>query len=133
LQLTPELDTSNALSPVGKKIIQQVFISLLYYGQAVDPTILTTISALALQQSTATEDTNTKLLQLLNYCVSHPDSKIRYTASDMILNIHLDAGCLNESEACSRAGRHFFMSSQKKNGEQQHNRALLTLSTIGRS
>jgi hypothetical protein len=69
-------------------------------------------------------------LQLLNYCASHPDSKIRYTASDVILNIHLNAGYLNESEAKNRAGGHFFMSSQPKHGEKQHNIALHTLLTL---
>jgi hypothetical protein len=78
------------------------------------------ISSLASQQATATatEDTATKLLQLLNYCATHPNATIRYHASDMILNIHSDAGW------------HFFMSSKPRNGEQQHNGAVLTLSTI---
>jgi hypothetical protein len=48
----------------------------------------------------------------------------------MILNIHSGTGYLNDSEASSRAGRQFFMSSKPKNGEQQHNGALLTLSII---
>jgi hypothetical protein len=62
-------------------------------------------------------------MKLLNYCACHPDAKIRYTASDTILNIHSDAGYLNETETRSRAeqGGHFFMSSEPKNGEQQHN------------
>jgi hypothetical protein len=111
-------------------ISQQVVGSLLLYCRDVDPTILDDISALASQQSTAIEDTNTKLLRHLNLCASRPHSKIRYTARDMILNIHWDAGCLNDSEARSRAGEFFFMSSQPKNGEQQHNGALLNLCTI---
>jgi hypothetical protein len=48
----------------------------------------------------------------------------------MILNIHSEAGYLNEPEARSRAGGHFFMSSTPRNGEQHHNVAVLTLSTI---
>jgi hypothetical protein len=48
----------------------------------------------------------------------------------MILNIHSDAGYLNEPEARSRAGGHFFMSSKPRNGEQHHNGSILTLSTI---
>jgi hypothetical protein len=85
------------------------------------------ISALASQKSTATEDTNAKLMQLLNYYVSHPNSAIRYTLSAMILNIHSDAGYLNETEARSRAGGHFFMIYTPRKGKQQHNGALLTL------
>jgi hypothetical protein len=82
---------------------------------------MTAISSLALQQATATEDTEPKLIQLLNYCATHPDATIRYRARDMILNIHSDGGYLNEPEARSRAGGHFFMSSKPRNGEQQHN------------
>jgi hypothetical protein len=115
VQLTPELDISGVLSPTGKKRIQQVVGSLLYYGRAVYPIILTAISTLTPHQSTATEDTITKLLQLLNYCACHPVAKIRYSASDMILNIHSDAGYLNETEVRSRAGGgHFFMNSKPK-------------------
>jgi hypothetical protein len=89
--------------------------------------MLTAISALSSQQVTATDDTDLKLLQLLNYADSHPDASIRYSASEMILNIHSDAGYLNDTEARSRAGGHFFMSSKPKCGQQQHNGALLTL------
>jgi hypothetical protein len=65
---------------------------------------MTAISSLASQQATATEDTEAKLIQLPNYCATHPDATIRYRASDMILNIHSDDGYLNEPEAQSRAG-----------------------------
>jgi hypothetical protein len=88
------------------------------------------ISSLASQQATATEDTSTKLLQLLNYCAIHPNATIRYHASDVILNIHSNARYLNEPEARSRAGGHFFMNSKPRNGEQHHNGAVLTLLTI---
>jgi hypothetical protein len=48
----------------------------------------------------------------------------------MILNIHSDAGYLNEPEARIRAGGNFFMSSKPRNGEQQHNVSILALETI---
>jgi hypothetical protein len=92
--------------------------------------MLTAISALSSQQATATYETNLKLLQLLHYADSHPNALIRYSASEIILNIHSDAGYLNETEARSRAGGHLFMSSKPKGGQQQHNGALLILSTI---
>jgi hypothetical protein len=91
---------------------------------------MTDISSLASQQATATKDTDAKLLQLLDYCTTHPNAKLRYHASDMILNIHSDAGYLNKPESRSRSGGHFFISSKPKKGEQQHNVPLLTLSTI---
>jgi hypothetical protein len=90
---------------------------------------MTAISNLASQQATATEDMEAKLIQLLNYCATHPNATIRYRASYMILNIHSDAGYLKPG-ARSRAGGHFFMSSKPRNGEQQHNGSILTLSAI---
>jgi hypothetical protein len=104
--------------------------ALLYYGRAIDSTIMTAIGSLTSQPATATEDNEAKLIHLLNYCATHPDATICYSASDMILNIHSDAGYLNEPKARSRAGGHFFMSSKPRDGEQQHNGSLLTLSTI---
>ena len=46
---------------------------------------------------------------LLNYAAKQPNSKIRYTASDMILYIHSDASYLSEPRDCSRAGGHYFL------------------------
>jgi hypothetical protein len=130
VQLTSEVVDSPTLTPQGKQRIQQVVVALLYYGRAIDGTIMTAISSLASQQATATEDTDAKLIQLLNYCATHPDATIRYHASDMILDIHFDSGYLNEPEARSRAGGNFCMSSKPRNGEQQHNGSIITLSTI---
>jgi hypothetical protein len=67
---------------------------------------------------------------MLDYCATHPNATIRYKTSEMILNIHSDAGYLNEPKARSRAGGNFVMSSTRKKGDQQHNGPLLTLSTI---
>jgi hypothetical protein len=120
VQLTPEVVDSPTLAPAGKKNIQQVVGALMYYARAVDPTLMTDISSLASQKSIATEDTDAKLVQLLNYCATHPNAKLRYHASDMILNIHSNAGYLNTPKARSRAGGHLFMSSKPKKGEQQH-------------
>jgi hypothetical protein len=97
VQLTPAVLDSPTLTPQGRKRIQQVVGALLYYGRAIDGTIMTSISSLASQHATATEGTEAKLIQILNYCA---------------------------------AGGHFFMSSTPRNGVQQHNGLILTLSTI---
>jgi hypothetical protein len=55
--------------------------ALLYYGSTIGSTIMTAISSLASQQAIATEDTEAKLIHLLNYCATHPDATIRYSAS----------------------------------------------------
>ena len=77
--------------------MQQIVGTLLYYSIAVDPTMLTSLGSIAAQQSKGTEKTYADNLCLFNYAATHPNSKIRYTASDMILYIHSDASYLSES------------------------------------
>ncbi len=38
-----------------------------------------------------------------------PDAKVRFQASDMSMNIHLDASYLSEAKACSQTCGHFFI------------------------
>jgi hypothetical protein len=72
-------------------------MKLITYGhiivlcQVVDPTLIMPINVLASEQSKATEVTANKVIKLLNYCNTHPETKTRYHASDMILHIHSDA------------------------------------------
>jgi hypothetical protein len=103
-QYVDDKTTSPALSDKDVNKLQQLTGTLLYYARAVDPTLIMPINVLASEQSNATEDTADKVIKLLNYCNNHPDTKIRYHASDMILHIHTDAYYLPENEATSRAG-----------------------------
>ena len=73
------------------KVVQQVVGGLLYYARAVDLTILPALSAIASEQTKATEATEARVNQLLDYVATKPNAKVRYHASDMILNIHSDA------------------------------------------
>ena len=54
--------------------------------------------------------------QFLDYMHDHPVAKIRYYASDMVLNVHFDASYLTAPKAQSRAGGHFFLGSLPKDG-----------------
>jgi hypothetical protein len=63
VQLTPAVLDFPSLTPKGRKRIQQVVRALLYYGRAIDGTIMTAISSLASEQASATEDTEAKLTQ----------------------------------------------------------------------
>jgi hypothetical protein len=47
---------------------------------------------------------------LLDYVATYPKDGIVYQASDMILCAHANAGFLNESQSCSCAGAHIFLS-----------------------
>jgi hypothetical protein len=84
-------DGSPLLDADGKKHIQQIVGSFLYYAHAVDPTILMALSDIATQQLAPTVNTKKRVDQFLDYMWSHPDAKIRYRASDMILNVHSNA------------------------------------------
>ena len=53
--------------------------------------MLTSLSCISAQQSKGIEKIYADTLWILNYAVTHPNAKIRYTASDMILYIHSDA------------------------------------------
>ena len=53
--------------------------------------MLTALSYIAAQQSKGTEKTYADTLWILNYAATHPNAKISYNTSNMILYIHSDA------------------------------------------
>jgi hypothetical protein len=110
-------DDSPPLDDAGKKRIQQIVGSFLYYARAVNPTILMALSDIACQSAKPTERTKQRVDQFLDYMWTHPDAKIRYRASDMILNVHFDASYLSAPKARSRAGGYFFLGSIPVNGD----------------
>ena len=118
-QLVNDPLTSPTLSPAKKLFIQQVIGSLLYYALAVDCTLLVALGDLAASQANPTEDTLDKLVWLLNYVACNPDAEISYTASDMCLHVHSDASYLSAPKARSRAGAHFFLSTDPRKQESQ--------------
>jgi hypothetical protein len=59
--------------------------------RAVDPTLILPVNVLASEQTNATTATADKVIKLLDYCATHPEAKLRYRASYMIFNIHIDA------------------------------------------
>jgi hypothetical protein len=83
--------------------------TLLYNDRAVDPTLLVPLSALASQLSTATATTLKAVSHLLDYCITHPESTIRYFASEMQFKIHSDASYLSQPKNKSRVGGYFYL------------------------
>ena len=108
VQYAQEADSSEPLDEKGKKRIQEVLGTLLYYARAVDPTILVTISSLSTQQAKPTVRTRAAVNHLLDYCATHPNAVTRFHASDMVLHVESDASYLSEAKAKSRyAGYHY--------------------------
>ena len=71
----------------------------MFYGRAVDSTLLCPISAIASQSANPTTETMKQTIQLLDYLASQEEAIITYNASDMILAAHSDASYLSEPEA----------------------------------
>jgi hypothetical protein len=129
-QFVNEETTSPTLSDKDVNKLQQLTGTLLYYAQAVDPTLIMPINVLASEQSNAMEFTADKVIKLLNYCNTHPETKIRYHESDMILHIHSDAIYLSENEAKGRAGEFFYMGSNNKTDKKLTNGAILIIGKV---
>jgi hypothetical protein len=109
VQYAKSEDTSQRLSPAENKYIQEVIGVFLYYGRAVDSTMLTALSAIASAQAKPTEETMTHCKQFLDYAATHQDAILTYKSSNMVLVVHSDASYLNNPKAQSRAGGHFFL------------------------
>jgi hypothetical protein len=94
-------DTTKKMDKERINVIQQVVGGVLYYARAVENTVLVALSA-ASEQTIATEATEGRRTQLLDYLASKPSATVQFHASDMVLNIHSDASYLSESRARSR-------------------------------
>ena len=110
VQYAKEADQSRILNKEEKTFVQQVVGTFLFYGRAIDSTMLMPLSAIASMQAEPTEETLERVKQFLDYAASNPDAILTYSASNMVLAIHSDASYLSEPKAKSRVGGHFFMS-----------------------
>ena len=128
VQYAKKQSTSPALNKKEKRFVQQVCGKFLYYGRAVDSTVLTPISAIASQQANPTEETLAQTYQLLDYLATQEVAVLTFSASDMTLAVHSDASYLSEPNARSRAGGHFFLSNN--NDVPTNNRAILNIMTL---
>ena len=90
--------------------------------------MLTALSSIAFTQAKPTEETMANIKLFLDYAASHQDAILTYQASDMVLIVHSNASYLSEPKARSRAGGHFFMSSNVTN--PHNNGAVLNIAQL---
>ena len=90
--------------------------------------MLTALSSIASNQAEPTEETMDNIKLFLNYAASHQDAILTYQASNMVLIVHSKASYLSEPKARSRAGGHFFMSSDVAN--PHNNGAILNIAQL---
>jgi hypothetical protein len=123
---TPPLTAKQCLT------IQKVTGYVLYYARAVDPTVLMALNDIATEQTKATEKTQAATNQLLDYLATHPDSTIRYHASEIIVHIHSDASYLSVSNARSRL-RGLFFCGDKSPQQDKLNGSILNVASVIRN
>ena len=63
----------------------------------------------SLASAQGTKSTAQAVNQLLNYCATHPDASVRFTASDMLLAVESDASYLSVAKGRSRAAGYFYL------------------------
>jgi hypothetical protein len=129
VQYAAPMEDSPKLDKKGKKFIQEVTGTFLFYAPAIDSTMLTALSAIASEQAEPTVMMLTKVKQFLDYAASQEEAVVTYKASDMKLAIHSDASYLSKPEARSRAGGHFFLT-KKDNNSNPDNGAVLNIAQI---
>ena len=69
------------------KLVQQIVGNLLNYTRAVESPILLALNEIADRQALPTENIWNRSKMLLDFCASHPNVPIRFSASDMVLHI----------------------------------------------
>ena len=104
IQYSDKEDSSDLLPPSECNLIQQIVGAFLYYGIALDKTLLVGLNDISLEQYKATDNTSKNITKLLNYLATHPEAVIKYHVSGMQLYIHSDALYLYVSKAISKAG-----------------------------
>ena len=106
-----QIDSSTPLTKDGIKWVQSVAGAFLYYGRAVDPTILPALTDISSAQANPTQKTADACNMLMDYLWTYPNAKIRYTKSDMILHVDSDAAYLVMPKARSHIAGHFYLGS----------------------
>ena len=120
-----QCDNTPVLNKTGIRWVQSAIGSLLYYGRALDNTILPALNEIGTQQAQPTEKTKQKIHQLLDYVNTYKNAILRFYASDMILKIDSDAAYLVLPKARSRIAGYFRLLDHPENSPYQHNGAIL--------
>ena len=95
IQYSVEPPFSPTLGNKGIFRVQSIAGALLCYAQSVDNKLLVGLNDIVQKQASSTEDTNSALLQILDYVAPYPNDGILCRASVMVLSGDSDASYLN--------------------------------------
>ena len=101
--------TQPVLDKKEQRRLQSIVGTFLYYGRAVDPTVLTALNDIATMQAKPTLSTLQQSNMLLDYLATYPDAKIRFYAGNMQLHLESDAAYLVLPGAKSRVAGYFYL------------------------
>jgi len=90
--------------------------------------MLTAINAISLRKVAARVDTAQKITRFLNYAATQPKAAIRYHASNMVLNIHVDLSYFSEPKRKAEYQRTTFSvnwQSTLKNHNNNHQKSMV--------
>lgn len=102
-------DTSPPATAAEQTHLRTAIGKFRWYGDAVDPILVTPLSKMANQQSAPTQNTMSELSRFLNYVDQFPDAHLTFRPSNMQLHIHSDASYLGDPKSRSRFGGVFTM------------------------
>ena len=100
-------DTSPFLDKISIKQVQNIVFSFLLYSQGTDLTILKASNTLVTQYNKPIALTDKKIKHLIFYFATHLEAKIKFFASDILLQIYSDAFFMNGIRARITAGGNF--------------------------
>jgi hypothetical protein len=124
-----DINTSCPLSPDAIKCIHDIVGTFLYYGRAVNPTLLAALSSIAACQANSTTAVAESYQQLFDYIATHPNAGICcYKACNMILAVHTKVSYLLEQNSKSNTSAHFYLTNH--NDKEFNKGIILTLSSI---
>lgn len=111
-QYAKPIDTSDLLPTKGKRRIQAIVGSLLYYARAIDGSLLPAINEISATQANPTLVTEAKANHLLGFVKNHKNTSLRFHASDMCLHVDSDAAYLVLPGARSRLAGYYHLSNK---------------------
>jgi hypothetical protein len=91
--------------------------TFLYYARAVDYRLLPSLNEIATQESKPTQTTIDIVRRLLDFAHTYLNAKVRFYASDMILNVDTDAAYLVLPNAKSHVAAFYYLGSNTSAGQ----------------
>eukprot|EP00957_Ditylum_brightwellii_P151402 11529439-Ditylum_brightwellii.AAC.1 len=111
VQYAPPPDTSDVQGKKDTLKIQAIVGTFLYYGRAINGTILSTINEISADQAKPKISTAKQSTMLMDYLATYPNAVLRFFAGNMQLHVDSDAAYLVINGTKSRITGYFYCAS----------------------